>query len=209
MAIPGQVLGPVSSYVSGPGTHIMDSQICASIIGPVLTAPDSMTKGKPTITVVRSSNSGKETPGKERNEMLPALEDVVICQVSRVQQRQIVCSIILINPDEEFATVRNLSHFPSNPEEVRFQAILRKEDVRMTEKDRIVMNEMFRIGDFVRAQIINLGDEKSFYVSTAGNEFGVIMAKSEGGKSMVPRSWKDMLDADSGKVEPRKVAKPL
>ncbi|KLJ06164.1 hypothetical protein EMPG_10418, partial [Blastomyces silverae] len=36
IAVPGQRLGPVSSFIPGPGTHIQDSFVCASIAGPVI-----------------------------------------------------------------------------------------------------------------------------------------------------------------------------
>jgi exosome complex component CSL4 len=87
--------------------------------------------------------------------------------------------------------------------------VLRREDVRLTEKDKIVMNESFRVGDIVRATVISLGDEKNYYISTGGNEFGVVIARSEEGSAMVPASWKEMKDAVTGKVESRKVAKPV
>lgn len=70
------------------------------------------------------------------------------------------------------------------------------------------MNESFRVGDILRAAVISLGDERNYYVSTAGNEFGVVIAKSEAGNSMVPISWKEMKDVVTGKGESRKVAKP-
>lgn len=71
------------------------------------------------------------------------------------------------------------------------------------------MNEMFRVGDIVKASVISLGDERSYYISTAGNEFGVIIARSEVGNPMVPASWKEMKDTITGKGETRKVAKPV
>jgi len=87
--------------------------------------------------------------------------------------------------------------------------MLRREDIRLTEKDKIVMNDSFRVGDIVRATVISLGDEKNYYISTGGNEFGVVIAMSEEGNAMVPASWKEMKDAVTGKVELRKVAKPV
>lgn len=71
------------------------------------------------------------------------------------------------------------------------------------------MNEMFRVGDIVRATIISLGDERSYYISTAGNEYGVVIAQSEAGNAMIPASWKEMVDVVTRKVETRKVAKPV
>jgi exosome complex component CSL4 len=78
----------------------------------------------------------------------------------------------------------------------------------MYEKDKVAMNTSFRVGDIIRASVISLGDERSYYISTAGNEFGVVVAVSEAGNAMVPTSWKEMKDVVTGKGESRKVAKP-
>lgn len=55
---------------------------------------------------------------------------------------------------------------------------------------------------------ISLGDQANYYLSTASNELGVIMAASEAGNDMVPVSWKEYQDPETGLTEPRKVAKP-
>lgn len=208
VAIPGQVLGETSTHLAGPGTHITDSKIYASIIGLVTTIPTSNSPGKPILTISRSSSTTVKDTGASKNETLPAVGDSVVCQVTRVQQRQALCSIVVVNPTMNQETLSSLPHIPSTGDEIRFQAVLRREDVRLTEKDRIVMNEMFRVGDFITAQVINLGDERSFYISTAGNEYGVVLARSENGSALVPRSWKDMVDSKTGKAELRKVARP-
>ena len=70
------------------------------------------------------------------------------------------------------------------------------------------MNEMYRTGDIIRATVISLGDERNYYISTAGNELGVVIAKSDAGNAMVPASWKEMRDVVTGRGESRKVAKP-
>ena len=69
--------------------------------------------------------------------------------------------------------------------------------------------ESFRVGDVVRAVCISLGDERAYYLSTARNEFGVVMATSQWGNQMVPVSWKEFLDEEMGVREARKVAKPV
>ena len=56
---------------------------------------------------------------------------------------------------------------------------------------------------------ISLGDQSSYYLSTASNELGVIMATSEAGNTMYPVSWKEYRDPETGMSEPRKVAKPF
>lgn len=55
---------------------------------------------------------------------------------------------------------------------------------------------------------ISLGDQANYYLSTASNELGVIMATSEAGNDMVPISWKEYKDPETGISELRKVAKP-
>ena len=68
---------------------------------------------------------------------------------------------------------------------------------------------MFRVGDVVRAVVISLGDERSYYLSTARNELGVVMARSEAGNQMFPISWREFMDPVLGVREGRKVAKPV
>jgi hypothetical protein len=55
---------------------------------------------------------------------------------------------------------------------------------------------------------LSLGDARSYYLSTAANELGVIWAKSEIGNVMVPVSYQEMEDSVTGVTERRKVAKP-
>ena len=71
------------------------------------------------------------------------------------------------------------------------------------------MDEMFRVGDIVRGTVSSLGDQSNYYLSTARNEFGVVMARSEAGNMMFPVSWKEMRDPVTGVGEARKVAKPF
>lgn len=56
---------------------------------------------------------------------------------------------------------------------------------------------------------ISLGDQSNYYLTTAKNELGVIMAKSEYGNTMYPISWKEFKDPVTGETETRKVAKPF
>ena len=56
---------------------------------------------------------------------------------------------------------------------------------------------------------ISLGDQSNYYLTTAKNELGVIMAKSEAGNTMVPISWREFKDPVTGLTESRKVAKPF
>lgn len=242
LAIPGQRLGPASAYSAGPGTHVQQSMIYASIAGPVVVDPaQPKTQLKPTIQVSRVSTSKPQTKSgcpaeaastlpnpKPRYNTLPAVDSIVLARVTRVQKRQVAVSILVVL--DESAAAQNLLSSPSpsdndnmasilttaaNPEnhsntdELRFQALIRKEDVRAVEKDRVVLDEMFRVGDIVRGSVISLGDQSFYYLTTTRNDLGVVMARSEGGNMMFPVSWKEMRDPVTGVGEQRKVARPF
>lgn len=54
-----------------------------------------------------------------------------------------------------------------------------------------------------------MGDSRSYYLSTAKNEYGVIFAKSMAGATMVPISWNMMQCPKTKMKEFRKVAKTV
>lgn len=195
VAFPGQVLGNLSTHLPGPGTHVFENNIHASLAGPIVTVVPSTKSSKPTLSISRNLTS---------NSSLPELGSVVLARILRVQQRQLTASILTVDPSPSMVT----SYSAITDDETQFQATLRKEDVRAFEKDKVVMNEMFRTGDIIRASVISLGDERSYYITTAGNEYGVIIARSQVGNPMIPISWKEMRDIVTGKAETRKVAKP-
>ena len=56
--------------------------------------------------------------------------------------------------------------------------------MRSTEKDKVKVLESFKPGDVVRARVISLGDTAGYYLSTAGNDMGVVVAR--GGESALP-----------------------
>lgn len=71
------------------------------------------------------------------------------------------------------------------------------------------MQDSFRVGDLIRAVVISLGDQGGYYLSTAKNELGVVVARGDGGEVLVPVSWKEVKDLRTGRGQPRKVAKPF
>ncbi len=74
--------------------------------------------------------------------------------------------------------------------------------------DSVVMDECFREGDVVRAEVLSLGDSRSFYLTTAKDELGVVRATHrESRKKMLPISWTEVQCPVTGEVEDRKVAR--
>ncbi|KAJ4417413.1 exosome 3'-_5 exonuclease subunit ski4 (Csl4) [Gnomoniopsis sp. IMI 355080] len=212
IALPGQLLGPSSAYRPGPGVHLHDSQLYSSLLGAVaISQPASSSSSNSKGPVKRmtkitahlpSSSAGAaaaalELPtisvSRHAREVLPQVGNVVLCRVTRITPRQAVVAILVCGE-----TVL----------EAEWQGVIRVQDVRATEKDRCKVYESFRPGDIVRASVISLGDQSNYYLSTASNEYGVIMAVSEAGNVMYPVSWKEYKDPETGLSEARKVAKP-
>jgi exosome complex component CSL4 len=226
IAVPGQLLGPTSEFLPGPGTHIHNSKLYASILGPVTTTIPPKRPGPqkrltkiipvaptplPTIVVERDVSAASPTDGgaKPKREVLPEVNSTVLCRVTRITPKQAAVAILVVGE-----TVLDGD----------WQGLIRVQDVRATEKDRVKIFESFRPGDIVRAVVvssscgdgrrvltffqISLGDQSNYYLSTASNNLGVIMATSEAGNAMYPVSWKEYKDPETGASENRKVAKP-
>ncbi|KAI1365859.1 hypothetical protein F5Y08DRAFT_164681 [Xylaria arbuscula] len=220
VAIPGQLLGPSNKYSAGPGTHIHESNLYSSLLGTVsITQPEktagpakrmhriaalnnnnntastsSSTNTLPTISVAPANSSTAEPQQQDKREVLPEVGNIVLCRVTRITPREATVSILVVGDAVLSA---------------QWQGVVRVQDVRATEKDRVKIYESFRPGDIVRAQVISLGDQANYYLSTANNELGVIMATSEAGNTMFPVSWKEYKDPETGLSESRKVAKPF
>ncbi|KAK7717224.1 exosome 3'-_5 exonuclease subunit ski4 (Csl4) [Botryosphaeria dothidea] len=204
LSLPGQPLGASSKYAPGPGIHIQDAQLCASLLGPVSeTKPlkraaagaSTTTSSMPALSIARpSAQTGSAYASIGASNVLPEVDSVVLARVTRLTPRQATVEILVVGQ-----TVCREG----------FQGIIRREDVRATEKDRVKIGEMFRVGDIVRGVVISLGDQSNYYLSTATNELGVVMAKSEAENQMYPISWKEFRDPKTGLTEGRKVAKPF
>jgi len=88
-----------------------------------------------------------------------------------------------------------------------FSGVVRKQDVRATEIDGVDLERCFRIGDVVRARVLSLGDARSFYLTTASDELGVVQARHRASRAvMLPISWTEVQCPVTGEIEERKVA---
>lgn len=229
VAIPGECLASTAIYSAGAGTYIQQDNIYASIAGPVVVDPaQPKSQTKSVLRVSRAypavSREVSTPPQETRYNTLPAVNSIVLARVTRVQKRQATVSILVVMDDlpagqlqtitdnDNVAAILTSAANPENhgsTDELRFQALIRKEDVRAVEKDRVVMDEMFRVGDIVRGQVLSLGDQSFYYITTARNDLGVVMARSESGNMMFPASWNEMRDPISNVGEQRKVARPF
>ncbi|XP_001356791.3 exosome complex component CSL4 [Drosophila pseudoobscura] len=128
---------------------------------------------------------------------IPATGDVVTARVLVTTPKFAKCAIFC---------VRNVLL------ESSYRGLLRKEDVRETEKDRVDIYKSFKPGDVILARVINQM-EQSFLLTTAETELGVVVAYASDARKtrvpMVPVGWSEMQCPLTTIKEPRKVAKVL
>ena len=220
LALPGQQLGNLPKQKPGPGTHTYSNTIQASLAGPIQISTSSSTGTKAsktstsTISVTRPLHSGSSGAAAttSTSSVLPVVDNLVLARVTRLQQRQATVEILVVYPTAgSSATSSNSSsETPSKPGNSSTEAnldssngvvcprgfggIIRSQDVRATEKDRVRIADSFAVGDIVRGVVVSLGDQSAYYISTARNEFGVVMALSQAGNQMHPVSWKEFMD---------------
>ncbi|WVQ65993.1 uncharacterized protein L199_004171 [Kwoniella botswanensis] len=163
----------------GPGCYAVDGRILASVVG-----------------VPQRNGSVVSVIGREESGNTPDVGSIVIGTVSRLTTQQAHLTL----------TTSNDRPLPETSEE--FQGVIRIGDIRLTERDKIKMGDCFRLGDLVKAKVLSLGDARSYYLSTAANELGVMYAVSEAGNPLLPVSYQEMEDELTGRREKRKVAKP-
>jgi exosome complex component CSL4 len=155
IAVPGQYLGPTSEYLPGPGTHIHDKKLYSSILGPIKTTAPPKPAGPqkrltkilpaaptplPTISVERDiAAASSKDGGAKRREVLPEVNSTLLCRVTRITPKQATVAILVVGE-----TVLD----------GEWQGLIRVQDVRATEKDRVKIFESFRPGDIVRAVVV-------------------------------------------------------
>lgn len=123
---------------------------------------------------------------------LPSINDIVTCRVSSLQANLALCVIWCVN-----------AHVLRQP----FNAMVRKDDVRHNDKDTIDISRCCLPGDVILGKVIGVGDNGRYLISIADKEFGVVIATSEAGETMVPVSWTEMMCPKTSIREERKVAK--
>lgn len=179
---PGDALGSTEEYEAGPGAYDDgDGFVRASMVGTV----SRQAGGSRVLTV--------EARGRAPS-LMPSVGEVVLCRVVRITPR--LANVDVVCTAGGAAVLQE----PAS-------GLIRKEDVRPFDKDAVEMFKCVRPGDVVRARVLSLGDSRSYYLSTAENELGVIFARSGAGKTMVPLTFAEMQCPQTGLKEHRKVAR--
>ena len=204
IAVPGQPLGHTSDYLTGPGICTRhDGYLCATIVGQIHvnsnTTPPTLSLHHPSLTVTSTPT------GLNPATILPQVGSTVLCRVTRTNPRQANVAIFALDVStteqraegggkggkggEEIAEIAEIvaaapttttttTTTTSIPTGDTFPGVIRVQDVRATEKDKVRIAASFKPGDIVRAAVISLGDQSNYYLSTGRNELGVVVARS-------------------------------
>ena len=229
--LPGQILGSTSEYRSGPGTHIFRSQIIASRAG--YSAP--ITDSSPPLPLMTISHqdpndtmSGANPAHPDQRVLLPSVGASVLAQITRINPvRGADCLIHAVAPGpapllQSAPTANSTSPRPSRnfiASPLPHPALIQPTHLRQLQTPAIPIHDLVRAGDVVKARVLAVGDGSQYYLSLAGTENGVVMARGEGGGNgdgdgegggwMAASSWREMRDGRTGRVEGRKVARPV
>lgn len=176
VVLPGVYIGSLNEYNAGDGVYLRNTDIISNACGTI----EILNAGnmKPTIQIKSISVSKEKTlhSGNVRQYRHLQIGDEVLCQITKIMMNQVNADIIFVG---------------SNKLPKPTRGVIRREDVRLNEIDKVVMHECFRASDFVKAVVISLGDSKQYFLSTAKVELGVFIARHEGsGRFLVPISWK-------------------
>ncbi|GAV86224.1 EXOSC1 domain-containing protein/ECR1_N domain-containing protein [Cephalotus follicularis] len=182
---PGEVLGKATELKAGRGAYVAphNNTVYASVTGlcRIVSPPPDSPDQRPIVDVTSHKMGVVPEPGS-----------VVIARVTKVMAKMASADIICVNAK----SVRE-----------KFSGIIRQQDVRATEIDKVDMHLSFRPGDIVKALVLSLGDARAYFLSTAKNELGVVSAESSAGATMIPISWTEMQCPSTGQIEQRKVAR--
>ncbi|CAM8931242.1 unnamed protein product [Rhodiola kirilowii] len=186
LVTPGEVLGTASEVKPGRGAYVSPNgnTVYASLTGrrTLVLPPTQSPDQRPTV----------EVTGHKAHGAVPEPGSVVIVRITKVMARMASADIMCVG---------------SKSVKEKFSGIIRQQDVRATEIDKVEMHSCFHPGDIVKALVLSLGDARAYYLSTAKNELGVVAAESAAGGTMVPISWTEMQCPLTGQIELRKVAK--
>lgn len=150
MVGPGELITAVSkSHTSGKGTYVLDGKIYASVCGNVSMENTTVVVDLPNKTSV--------------SDMIIHVGDEVIGQVTKIKMKQAFVDIFAIK-----GTVLNEKQI----------GIIRTEDVRDKDIDAVVIEQHFVPNQVVRAVVRSVGDSRSYYLSTAHPNCGVVECKS-------------------------------
>lgn len=210
---PGDRIGSANEIASGPGTHIKELHVYASLVGKLMLTPSTSpatTSSTSSDMEVDSNNthSSNSTPTHVASVLLQNGQKCATHQILSVGQ-VVLGRVVRIGTQQAIVEILAADNQTGPLKEPYYGGMIRKEDIKIGVTEEIDIYNCFRPGDIILARIISLGDARRYYLSTADNHLGVIRATcAESGVIMHPISWKEMECPETKIRELRKCAKP-
>lgn len=190
---PGYILeSDGSAHEAGNGAYLDGSRdgasavIRASIVGEM--SVENLENGKKRYGVVSHSIG---------SDLKIDVNDYVLARATKIMQNQVGVDIVATG--EGGMKLR----LPA-------KGMIRREDMRASETDTLVLADSFRPGDIIRCKVLSLGDRRQYFLGTAEKSCGVSYAISvSSGELMVPVSEGGvmmMMDPSDQRKEKRIVA---
>lgn len=203
LVLPGDcLLAHDKDIIASTGTYLKNGYIYASLAGQLEIELITEKSDKPTepsdpntsTSSIQSAISQRVVrvvrPGSKKVPF-PEPGSIVTARVLYIKSNLVKCSIHCVE-----------DHTLKAP----YGGVIRTEDIRDYDKDKIVINRCFRPGDIILARVYAHGEKHEFLLTTAAPELGVVIATNDWGEPMVPIGLNEMVCPKSLTKEPRKVA---
>lgn len=221
---PGDALGDAAALDGGEGTYVRSGVVYATLLGRRRVDAAAPGGGRPTVTVERPSGAAA----------MPEVGDVVLARVTRISHLLAGADILVVNErplavpaaavirkehvrdseiDKARAAVAAMRRGSALPARVLSRPGARcrwrrhERQLPAPPALQIRMEQCFQPGDVVRALVASLGDARSYFLTTARDDLGVVVARSEDGTPLVPQAHDMMRNPRTGLTEGRKVAR--
>lgn len=169
---------------AGEGTYMKNNLLYSSLVGNVSVTED-FASGVKNVCVKSHRVHNNEC------DAIINVGQSVLCKVVKLQMNQAIMDIIAVVKKYDGDKYNKIDE----PEFLELRAVprgvVRREDIRLSEVDKLVVGECFHIGDIVRATVLSLGDARQYILSTAAAEYGVLWAVNKTNNNiMTPLNWK-------------------
>ncbi len=168
VVVPGDRLCRSSDFTPGPGTYTRGVNVYASVTGVVVKEECGNRNS--------TNNSNTEKNMEEERETTQVLPLVYVKAMKSTQDQVIEVGDLILGRVTKVRSQLAFMEIICVGEVILRESaagVVRKEDIRLRNRDSVVMGECFRPGDIVRAKVISLGDTRQYIVSTADAELGV------------------------------------
>ncbi len=154
LLVPGDVVCNNKQGRSGQGAFSLKGDIRSNITGNLIVEPPSSSSAnaKKRINIVCESNLAKD--------YVLNVGDIVYGKVTKINYNQAFVDV-LYSGDQELPFIT--------------KAVIRREDIRESEVDKVVVRDFLKPLDIVRAHVLSLGDNKQYFLTIAKSGLGVIV----------------------------------